>query len=122
MSRIEVLRLELRTETTEDTEAETVSTSYRETSAEQLARMDSKTEQREWAEYQRTQSTHGVTDEMQEQVRKLRKKPICSCGHYTCPLLPRYGHPVPVYKEEIRPLPNQMKRDKRALELKGMDS
>jgi hypothetical protein len=46
-------------------------------------------------------------------------KVICSCGHYTCSLVDRYGHPVPVFKEDIEPLWPQHERDKRALELKG---
>ena len=44
---------------------------------------------------------------------------ICSCGFHTCRLIGLYGHPVPVFKEEIEPIPSQMMRDLRALELKG---
>lgn len=44
---------------------------------------------------------------------------ICSCGCFTCPLRKIYGHPVPTFEAEIKPLAPQPKRDRRALELKG---
>lgn len=44
---------------------------------------------------------------------------ICSCGYYTCSAIGLYGHPVPVFKEDIEPLFPQGRRDRRALELKG---
>ncbi len=48
-----------------------------------------------------------------------RVKVICSCGHYTCPWVVRFGHPEPVYHESIEPLPSQYARDERALALRG---
>lgn len=83
---------------------------------------------------------HQASDEDEEQAKKAlaraglqldedgnlidaseaaKRVQICSCGFYTCPAIVRYGHPVPVFKEDIEPLFPQSRRDERALELKG---
>lgn len=68
---------------------------------------------------------HSETDQEEAMAKKAmaatnaKAVKICSCGHYTCPLQPRFGHPVPVFKEDIEPLWPQSTRDKRAIELKG---
>ena len=46
-------------------------------------------------------------------------KIVCSCGFTRCGLIGRFGHPVPVFKAEIQPIPSQYARDMRALALKG---
>ena len=46
------------------------------------------------------------------------QKVICSCGHYTCCMVGRYGHPLPVFTESIEPLYPQSARDELALKLK----
>lgn len=51
--------------------------------------------------------------------RVERVKVMCSCGYSTCPLTWKYGLPVPMYRQEIRPLPTQPIRDMRAVELKA---
>lgn len=61
-------------------------------------------------------------DEQGNVVRdlKTRRVPIiCSCGIYTCCMVTRFGHPEPVFEEDIKPLWPQSKRDRKALELKG---
>ena len=45
---------------------------------------------------------------------------ICSCGFFTCGAIRLFGHPVPVFAEQIEPLYPQGKRDRRAIELKGL--
>jgi len=49
----------------------------------------------------------------------VQKIIICSCGCFTCPAVSRFGHSVPVFKEDIEPLWPQHARDVRALQLKG---
>lgn len=65
----------------------------------------------------------GMTVENGEIVIKdqdaLQKIVICSCGAFTCSQVSRFGHPVPVFKEDIEPLWPQYARDQRALALKG---
>lgn len=60
-------------------------------------------------------------DEFGDLVQKktsVAKTMICSCGFYTCPMVKKFGHPMPVFKEQIEPLHPQGRRDKRAVELK----
>lgn len=44
---------------------------------------------------------------------------ICSCGHFTCGLITRYGLLVPTFTDEIEPIRSQSRRDVRALEIRG---
>jgi hypothetical protein len=55
-----------------------------------------------------------------EDVESRTVAVICSCGYYTCGAIERFGHPLPVFQEDIEPLFPQHSRDKRALELKGL--
>ena len=90
-------------------------------------------------EEQTSPSDHSASDEEEEALRallakieadelaaedlvaaaKLARRQICSCGFFTCGAIGRYGHPLPVFKEDIEPLWPQGTRDQRALELKG---
>lgn len=42
---------------------------------------------------------------------------ICSCGHFTCGMIVRFGLPVPTFTDQIEPIRSQTERDKRALEI-----
>ncbi len=88
-----------------------------------------------------TPADHEVADEEEEKMRELlakqmgldsaedieahlkkdqsHKHNICSCGYFSCPMIVHYGHPVPIFKEDIEPLHPQTVRDIRALELKA---
>lgn len=44
---------------------------------------------------------------------------ICSCGSFKCPSIKIYGLPQAVYEAEIRGLPDQGARDRRARELRS---
>jgi hypothetical protein len=73
--------------------------------------------------YKRALMKAGVLDENGEVIAdaaaKLNRTEICSCGFFTCPAIVTYGHPVPLFKEDIEPLHPQSRRDRRALELKA---
>lgn len=51
-------------------------------------------------------------------ARVVRQKVICSCGYYTCAQIVRFGLIVPVFRAEIEPIPSQVTRDRRALQLR----
>lgn len=53
-------------------------------------------------------------------VKTILATVICSCGSKTCALIGNLGHPEPVYKEAILPLPDQYQKDVKAAELKGI--
>lgn len=61
-----------------------------------------------------------LTGEVIDQTALCASKTlICSCGYHTCSLIIRYGLPVPIFKDDIEPIPSQSRRDKRALEIKS---
>lgn len=66
-----------------------------------------------------TRATPTVAGGAGAKLATVRVKVICSCGYYTCGMIRRYGHPEPLYRSDIRPLPSQYARDRRALELHG---
>jgi hypothetical protein len=57
-----------------------------------------------------------------EENKALKKVVICSCGCFTCGAIGIFGHPVPVFTEQIEPIPSQFSRDREALRLKGGSS
>ena len=52
-------------------------------------------------------------------VKTEQRTLVCSCGFKTCPLIHRYGLSVPTFEGEIRPIPSQFSRDRRALDIKA---
>lgn len=93
------------------------------------------------SELEYSPADHEVADEEEEKMRELlaqqmglasvdeledalktspvKQHDICSCGYFTCGMIVHYGHPVPVFKEDIEPLHPQYTRDQRALQLKA---
>jgi hypothetical protein len=57
-----------------------------------------------------------------DQVKTILATVICSCGSKTCGMIGAFGHPEPIYKEAILPLPGQTAKDAKALELKGLQA
>ncbi len=71
-------------------------------------------------EAQRDRELEALTEaERKRALAEQMKIIICSCGWHTCPAVVTYGHPVPIYQVDIRPLPTQRARDLHALALKG---
>lgn len=51
-------------------------------------------------------------------VKPRKETLVCSCGSTTCLAISRFGHPRPVFAQEIEPISCQTRRDRRALVLK----
>jgi hypothetical protein len=60
-----------------------------------------------------------VADAARLAASSRRGVEVCSCGHFTCGLIGRYGLPVPTFKDDVEPLFPQSRRDRRALEIRG---
>lgn len=63
--------------------------------------------------------TKNEDDQIVAVTEKVKKVVICSCGYFTCGAIGIFGHPVPVFQENIEPIPSQPSRDREALRLKG---